>query len=56
MTRAAMLGALLFLLAACGPQPIARPAPSGQTAGNGGGEAALGNVPRGTTNFPYRVR
>ena len=53
MTRAALLGALL-LLAACGPQPKARPAPSGMTAGNGGGEAALGNVPRGTTNFPYR--
>ena len=52
MTRLLVLGALL-LLAACGPQPIARPAPSGQSAGNGGGEAVVGIVPRGTTNFPY---
>ena len=47
---------VLIALAACGDLPRARPAPSGQTAGNGGGEAALGNVPRGTTNTPYYTK
>ena len=53
MTRLA-LAIGLTLLASCGPWPPARPASSGVTSVDGGGEAALGNVPRGETNFPYR--
>ena len=49
----AMALALSLALGACGLQPYARPASSGVTGTDGGGEAQLGNTPRGTTNFPY---
>ena len=47
--------AATLMLASCGPQPVARAAPSGVTAVDGGGEAYMRNMPRGLSNFPYHT-
>ncbi|WP_158743331.1 hypothetical protein [Acidisphaera sp. L21] len=57
MNRVALLLAMAAatLLAACGPQPVARIPSSGVTAGAGGGERTLRNAPAGTGTCPTRA-